>query len=305
MSMLRRYELQGCAEQYFETLSGGQQARFQILLLELSGATLLLLDEPTDNLDLVSAEALEVGLAQFDGTVVAVTHDRWFLRGFDRFVVFGDDCTVTDHALSPPSGTDISIGSDHRVPSRFSRQSLDRRHGVADPRGVELLDRHLAARAGHRAVGIEDQQERKAGAAVGAERLLLARRPWSATPAQVDDPFVRRIVGRSVRSPPVLIPMMSRSAGTRPPFSTRRTGTSALQCGHQWARNTSIVALVVSPPSVIGFPSKSRPGDHGSGQADGRVGAGSAAIVRRQCVAGDLHGSERLGCSRTSARVRR
>ena len=101
MGMLRRYELHGCAEQTFETLSGGQQARFQILLLELSGATLLLLDEPTDNLDLVSAEALEAGLAQFDGTVVAVTHDRWFLRGFDRYVVFGDDCTVTDHTTLP------------------------------------------------------------------------------------------------------------------------------------------------------------------------------------------------------------
>src|SRR5690606_558471 len=47
MGMLRRYELHGCAQQPFETLSGGQQARFQILLLELSGATLLLLDEPT------------------------------------------------------------------------------------------------------------------------------------------------------------------------------------------------------------------------------------------------------------------
>ena len=101
MGMLRRYELHGCAEQTFETLSGGQQARFQILLLELSGATLLLLDEPTDNLDLVSAEALEAGLAQFDGTVIAVTHDRWFLRGFDRFVVFGDDCTVSDHSTLP------------------------------------------------------------------------------------------------------------------------------------------------------------------------------------------------------------
>ncbi len=101
MGMLRRYELHGCAQQTFETLSGGQQARFQVLLLELSGATLLLLDEPTDNLDLVSAEALETGLAQFDGTVVAVTHDRWFLRGFDRYVVFGDDCAVTDHATLP------------------------------------------------------------------------------------------------------------------------------------------------------------------------------------------------------------
>ena len=46
-------------EQRFESLSGGQQARLQILLLELSGATLWLLDEPTDNLDLESAEALE------------------------------------------------------------------------------------------------------------------------------------------------------------------------------------------------------------------------------------------------------
>jgi ATPase subunit of ABC transporter with duplicated ATPase domains len=101
MGMLRRYELDSCAEQPFDTLSGGQQARFQILLLERSGATLLLLDEPTDNLDLVSAEALEHGLAQFTGTVVAVTHDRWFLRGFDRFLEFGADCSVTDHMAVP------------------------------------------------------------------------------------------------------------------------------------------------------------------------------------------------------------
>lgn len=91
MSALARYELQACAEQPFETLSGGQQARLQILLLELGGATLLLLDEPTDNLDLASAEALQDGLAAYAGTVVAVTHDRWFARSFDRFLVFGAD----------------------------------------------------------------------------------------------------------------------------------------------------------------------------------------------------------------------
>jgi ATPase subunit of ABC transporter with duplicated ATPase domains len=91
---LDRYELAIAAEQRFESLSGGQQARFQILLLELSGATLLLLDEPTDNLDVQSAEALEDGLERFEGTVLAVTHDRWFARGFDRFLVFGADGSV-------------------------------------------------------------------------------------------------------------------------------------------------------------------------------------------------------------------
>ncbi|MCW2713445.1 MAG: transporter related protein [Frankiales bacterium] len=88
---LRRYELHGQADQSFDTLSGGQQARVQVLLLELSGCTMLLLDEPTDNLDLDSAEALEEGLQGFDGTVLAVTHDRWFARGFDRYLVFGAD----------------------------------------------------------------------------------------------------------------------------------------------------------------------------------------------------------------------
>jgi ATPase subunit of ABC transporter with duplicated ATPase domains len=92
--VLDRYELAHASEQRFESLSGGQQARFQILLLELSGATLLLLDEPTDNLDVQSAEALEEGLEAFEGTVIAVTHDRWFARGFDRFLVYGADGEV-------------------------------------------------------------------------------------------------------------------------------------------------------------------------------------------------------------------
>jgi ATPase subunit of ABC transporter with duplicated ATPase domains len=94
MSALARYELQSCARQRFSSLSGGQQARLQILLLELAGSTLLLLDEPTDNLDLASAEALQEGLEGYAGTVLAVTHDRWFAKSFDRFVVFGESGDV-------------------------------------------------------------------------------------------------------------------------------------------------------------------------------------------------------------------
>ena len=87
--MLRKYEIDKQAEQKFSSLSGGQQARFQVLLLELSGSTLLLLDEPTDNLDLASAESLENALDRYEGTVLSVTHDRWFTRGFTRFLIFG------------------------------------------------------------------------------------------------------------------------------------------------------------------------------------------------------------------------
>ncbi|WP_206447566.1 ATP-binding cassette domain-containing protein [Agrococcus sp. KRD186] len=95
-SALDRYGLVRQAQQRFEELSGGQQARLQILLLELSGATLLLLDEPTDNLDLFSAEALQDALERFEGTVVAVTHDRWFAERFDRFLIFGADGEVRE-----------------------------------------------------------------------------------------------------------------------------------------------------------------------------------------------------------------
>lgn len=107
MAALARYGLTQSAERPFERLSGGQQARLQILLLELSGATLLLLDEPTDNLDLASAEALQEGLQAFSGTVLAVTHDRWFARSFDRFLVFRGDGRVQE--------TDTPVWDEARV----------------------------------------------------------------------------------------------------------------------------------------------------------------------------------------------
>ncbi|MBM3682024.1 MAG: ABC-F family ATP-binding cassette domain-containing protein [Actinobacteria bacterium] len=93
---LSRYGLGAHSDQLFLTLSGGQQARFQICLLELSGATLLLLDEPTDNLDITSSEALEAALDVFDGTVLTVTHDRWFVQNFDRFFLLDKEGNVKE-----------------------------------------------------------------------------------------------------------------------------------------------------------------------------------------------------------------
>lgn len=94
MRALARYGLAGNARQPFETLSGGQKARLEILCLELEGHNLLLLDEPTDNLDVESSEALERALDGFEGAVVAVSHDRAFLAQLDRFVLITDDGEV-------------------------------------------------------------------------------------------------------------------------------------------------------------------------------------------------------------------
>ncbi len=94
MAALGRYGLAHTGRQPYETLSGGQKARLEILCLELDGHNLLLLDEPTDNLDIDSAEALEQALEGFEGTVVAVSHDRAFLSTLDRFWMIGHDGEV-------------------------------------------------------------------------------------------------------------------------------------------------------------------------------------------------------------------
>ena len=94
MKALARYGLAPNSRQEHQTLSGGQKARLEILCLELDGHNVLLLDEPTDNLDIESSEALEQALDGFQGTVVAVSHDRTFLATLDRFVMITDDGEV-------------------------------------------------------------------------------------------------------------------------------------------------------------------------------------------------------------------
>ena len=118
MGALARYGLAEAAQRRYDVLSGGQKARLEVLVLELEGHNLLLLDEPTDNLDVDSSEALERALANFEGTVVAISHDRAFLRSMDRFLMVLHDGVVLslptyDAALAalidPARATDVRL----------------------------------------------------------------------------------------------------------------------------------------------------------------------------------------------------
>ncbi len=68
-------------------MSGGERARLLLLKLMLAGDNLLLLDEPTNHLDIASCEALEDALSAYDGTILAVSHDRYFINRMATRVV--------------------------------------------------------------------------------------------------------------------------------------------------------------------------------------------------------------------------
>ncbi len=78
-------------------LSGGEKARVQIAKLMLSGANFLLLDEPTNNLDIPSSEVLERALEEYDGTVLVISHDRYFLDNIVDRIVELDDGGLTEY----------------------------------------------------------------------------------------------------------------------------------------------------------------------------------------------------------------
>jgi ATP-binding cassette subfamily F protein 3 len=85
------------ATQRIGSLSGGERSRLQLALLVLSGANFLLLDEPTNNLDIASAEVLENALNDFNGTVLVISHDRYFLDRTVNRIFALENAAITEY----------------------------------------------------------------------------------------------------------------------------------------------------------------------------------------------------------------
>ena len=85
------------ATQRIGSLSGGERSRLQLALLVLSGANFLLLDEPTNNLDIASAEVLENALNDFNGTVLVISHDRYFLDRTVNRIFALENARITEY----------------------------------------------------------------------------------------------------------------------------------------------------------------------------------------------------------------
>jgi len=78
-------------------LSGGERSRMQLALIMLGNPNFLLLDEPTNNLDIPSAEVLEEVLSEFQGTILVISHDRYFLDAVVGRIVELEDCQLFEY----------------------------------------------------------------------------------------------------------------------------------------------------------------------------------------------------------------
>jgi ATP-binding cassette subfamily F protein 3 len=125
-----------------EHFSGGEKARLALALIVWQRPNLLLLDEPTNHLDLETREALAVALAQFEGTLVLVSHDRHLLRATtEQLLIVADgrvrpfDGDLDDYRDTLLKKDDVKKEAPQKPPARVARDPLVR--GSKNKKGVE------------------------------------------------------------------------------------------------------------------------------------------------------------------------
>ena len=150
-------------------LSGGERSRLALAKILLRGGNLLIFDEPTNDLDLATLQILEEGLAEFEGCVLVVSHDRWFLnRVCTHILAFEDDGRV-----------DLHVGDYDRY--------LEKRKAAVAP---EVTKRDKPVRARARKLSYKEQKELE----TMEENILVAEEEVAELEKLLNDPefFVSR-----------------------------------------------------------------------------------------------------------------
>ena len=125
-----RFNFRGAAQQKFvKNLSGGERNRLHLAKLLKSGGNLLLLDEPTNDLDVETLRALEDAILEFPGSVVVISHDRWFLdRIATHILAFEGDSSVYSYEgnySEYESHRKQRLGQDAEQPHRIKYRKLE------------------------------------------------------------------------------------------------------------------------------------------------------------------------------------
>ncbi len=149
-------------ERTVSSLSGGEWNRLQLGMAVIAKANLLILDEPTNHLDIQSREAVEEALAEFAGTIIAVSHDRYFLdAAVNRIVEIKElgfasyDGTFTEYWFERASGTRITDASLERRGKQTGRHAA--KGGANDERGGGGNRGRFANRGGTRDPAAHDE----------------------------------------------------------------------------------------------------------------------------------------------------
>jgi ATP-binding cassette subfamily F protein 3 len=169
-----------------ENFSGGEKARLALAMIVWQRPNLLLLDEPTNHLDLETREALTVALAQFEGTLVLVSHDRHLLRATtDQFLI------VADGRLQAFDG-DLDDYRDWLFKTKLA--DLEETVPLPAPRNIEvLLSREVPAlarpaTATPQAAGRRGQKRKEAAE---RQRISAARKPLESRLKRLDEQMAK------------------------------------------------------------------------------------------------------------------
>ena len=153
------------------SLSGGERARLALAILMLGGANLLVLDEPTNHLDVESIEALEDAVANYDGSVLLISHDRALLRALTTRVWVLHDGRIIDFAGGFEEWEEVAVERLHAA--RVRAAESEARHRVHERQAVERPHR--------------PDRDRRTAARKARERLAAAEVQVSALEKAVDE----------------------------------------------------------------------------------------------------------------------